>query len=145
MKSKFFSLFCLLSGEVLLFWAFEAWLVMGITILSTLCIVLYPYKSNNLLPKILLRKTKFLLLFLFWICLFFTLHSFIEELSSSCLDCRQSIQKANAIHFWNIQNPSVWTWMKNIYRTYTQPTLLLLILSGLTVVFYTLQKIKRRR
>ena len=142
MKSKFFSLFCLLSGEVLLFWAFKAWLIMATVLLLTPCLLLYSYKSNAHLPKILLKKSKIILLFIFWTCLFLTLQSFIESLL--CLDCMQGIQKANAVHFWDMQNPSVWTWMKNIYRTYTQPTLLLLILSGLTVAFYISQKVKRR-
>ena len=142
MKSKVFALFCLLFGEALLFWAFEAWFVMATVLFLTLYLLLYPYKSNVLLPQILLKKSKIILLLVFWTCLFFTLHSFVESLL--CLNCMQGIQKANAAHFWDIQNPSVWTWMKNIYRTYTQPALLVLILSGLTVVFYLSQRTKRR-
>ena len=143
MKSKILYLSCLLCGEELMFLALHSWFLSIAVIFPTLWLNFFPYKSNTLLPETLLKKSKIVLACVFWGSLFWTLRIFVQSLS--CLHCMQSIQRENAKHFWDAQNPSVWTCVKNIYRTYPQPVLLFSILGVLGVIYVLTKKIEWKK
>ena len=140
MKSKNFYLFCLLLGEGLLFGAFKSWLLLAGIFLSTFGIVSFPCKAASPLPEILLKKSKIILALIFWGCFFYSLRAFVQTLS--CLNCMQGIQRANARHFWDVHNPSVRTWSKNVYQAYPQPVILFSILIVLAIACVLIKRKK---
>ena len=143
MKSKFLYLFYLLCGEELMFWALHSQILLIAVIFPTLWLNLFPYRSITPLPEILLKKSKIVLAFVFWSGLFWTLHTFVKGLS--CLHCMQSIQRENAKHFWNVQNSSVWTWVKNVFHAYPQPVLLFSILGTLGIIYVLVKKVEWKK
>ena len=143
MKSKILYLSCLLCGEELMFWALHSRILSIAVIFPTLWLNFFPYRSTTLLPETLLKKSKIVLTFVFWGSVFWTLHTFVKSLS--CLHCMQSIQCENAKHFWDVQNPSVWTWVKNVFHTYPQPVLLFSILGILCVTYVLVKKVEWKK
>ena len=145
MKSRIFHLLCLFIGEGLLFGTFHFWLPLAVIFLSTVWIVCCPCETTSLMPDTVLRKTKIGLALIFWTAFFFSLYDFIRILQNLCLDCKQWIQSGNALHFWDVQNPSVLTWAKNVYHTYPQPILLFSALFVVGIGYILSKKAKGKR